>query len=1401
MKARFFAIAALVLGLASCQQDFAPDTPPSGGEVSVQLVVSAPELIGATRAGEDGEIDGNKGMDSAFGAIDYLDGAVVGDARFDWDDVNIRYTMEVYDVNDLSKPIKDRQEQITDKYEPVQFEVRLIPNRKYQFVVFADFVDQTTNEALRHQIGETLNDITLINEPDEELNDEVSDCYFKSWEFYPEDNTQNQTEATLTRPYAKVRVIATDLDELNLNVHPENVTIEYYDAVIPTAFNAVTGSISGDNTTKNFSYNYIAEVRNNMAKHVYNANYDALVDTETGRATHMTLFTDYILAKDEQSSIHFKMTVSDKIDAIKVVDFNTEIPIQRNYLTTVIGNVLTTNTQVDITINDNFTNSEKIYDAPFFVEIWDGESITAPQPDPEDPSGETIIISQPSELAWLAAAVNGTLNRASEADDFAGKTFKLSNDIDLNNEQWTPIGYIEGSFAGTFDGCGHTIANLRYHNTKEDDWCVGLFGSIDGATIKNLTLENVDINVYGGNFGAVAAISDNAVTFENITIKGDVKLEGTMDYSYSYYIGTILGTAQGGNSDDDVTLKNITIDVNEDSYVKGRTNIGGVVGCTLGETTITDLKSNIDVFTHNGIAGGIVGRLQHNSKIENCVADGNVTRVNAVSPASDKYRIGGIVGVWESTVGSVELINTEFNGELSTADDIVLYDYNKYVGRGTKTNGNGKLFINGYEWVSPTMCVDSAGEYYVYVDDVTTLQAALDLNIQGKLNIFIVKDIVGSANIPEIAGRKVVVNGNNNKYDGYFYIVGGSNYDSTILTVLENINFETADASAFPGTAFVYCNEQNGNTRYPDSLTVKNCTFTATDAAVDLAVGIKLRSLNGDLNIESVTADGLHSLAQLLSCGKANVVVDNTTIANGKNGISLEKSGKVVIKNSNIAAREYGVRADGCDATTAIENSTIAANQPVIIRKVNSGNYALSFNGANTLNTDNEYQVVFTNASDDVAYVIPTAQYTLTGAEDFKVYPRDLIAGLPYNGETKSFEAQNALGLAALANCVNNGENDFSGFTVTLSEDIDLQSVDFQPIGTADNKFNGTFDGQGKTISNLKIDSEGAVAMFAYVGEEAAFKNVTLENVDIKSDRNAAGLLYCNYKDASAAYNGGNLLIENVTVSGNIECPNYAAGIAFDLANVTMKNCVNNANVVAGASAGLVAWIEKNGVLENVVNNGNVFGGTTAAGIANRFGGSIKNATNNGEITAEGPMPAAGIVAVNLTTSTYDYCYNYGKVVSKYNGANASAAGILGQAPSTKHVPTFNYCANFDEIVAEQSHASGIFYSLYGAATANYCYNAGAVTGADGAGAIAAKPEFSGSNNINYCLDGGVATATAAINAKGKNVYTSCYYYNNGELLNVADNTAADVTAALAALNGGADAEFFTNENGVIVVK
>ena len=373
MKIRLCALMALVLGMASCQKDMAPAAE-SCGEVAVSLSVTTPEL-GVTRAGLDGEDDFINGHDSAFGAIDYLSDA-------EWAAVaDLRYSLEVYDATDLTAPIKDRMVIIKDKYEPVKFDLRLIPNREYQFVIFADFVPEDTadvdvdydNQAelgLRHTIGDNLTQIAVkvYGENDElidAINDELADSYFKTFTYKPTNNTSNvatdnnSENIVLQRPYAKVRVVATDLAELNLNVQPKSVEVTYSDVVVPTTFNAVTGVVGTEKSTKTFTYDYVQNIRTNRANHVYNCGYDddvAVAANGVERASHLTLFTDYILASDDQHAISFKMTVNDAIGAIKTVDFNTDIPVQRNHLTTIIGNVLTAATDVTVKIDDNFAN-------------------------------------------------------------------------------------------------------------------------------------------------------------------------------------------------------------------------------------------------------------------------------------------------------------------------------------------------------------------------------------------------------------------------------------------------------------------------------------------------------------------------------------------------------------------------------------------------------------------------------------------------------------------------------------------------------------------------------------------------------------------------------------------------------------------------------------------------------------------------------------------------------------------------------------------------------------------------------------------------------------------------------------------------------------------------------------
>ena len=503
MKARFFAIAALVLGLASCQKDFAPEAN-LGAEVDYRLEVSATEL-GVTRAGDTAE-NPQEAKDSAFGAIDYFQGA-------DWSKVDLRYTLEIYDANEdgslkSTTPVKDRQAIVVDEYKAVTFETRLAPKRHYRFVVFADFVengaatawseaDKLTKDGLNHRIGTTLANIELINE---DINDEASDAYFAFKEVIPGNNTHNTDAITLTRPYGKLRVVATDLHELNLNVKPGSVKV-VYDAYNAKTFNAVEGTISGEYAEKEFDYDYVNEGI------VYTAGKDALKG-EKDRNTHMTIFTDYILATDNQHTIKFNMLVNDTDGVeIKATAFSTEIPVQRNHLTTIIGNVLTTATEVEVTINDNFANEAFVIDGEFtLTEDWN--------------VSRSIIVEEGSKAV---INLNGysIINNSTSTELGIGDGIIVYGELEINGE-----GTIQGNTRAIW-ARGNTGAKVTING-----------GNIVGAVAGNCEVVyasgNGQIEINGGTFEAVMPdeVSFAAPQYAVLNLHGngktgcDIKVKG-----------------------------------------------------------------------------------------------------------------------------------------------------------------------------------------------------------------------------------------------------------------------------------------------------------------------------------------------------------------------------------------------------------------------------------------------------------------------------------------------------------------------------------------------------------------------------------------------------------------------------------------------------------------------------------------------------------------------------------------------------------------------------------------------------------------------------------------------------------------------------------------------------------
>ena len=95
------------------------------------------------------------------------------------------------------------------------------------------------------------------------------------------------------------------------------------------------------------------------------------------------------------------------------------------------------------------------------------------------------------------------------------------------------------------------------------------------------------------------------------------------------------------------------------------------------------------------------------------------------------------------------------------------------------------------------------------------------------------------------------------------------------------------------------------------------------------------------------------------------------------------------LKNSTISAAEYGVRADGnaSRGNLVIENTTIEANQGIVVRKTTTAGYSVNLGAGVEIKANDEYDVVFTKGSDDAAYVEPTVAYSYTSVANFNVFP------------------------------------------------------------------------------------------------------------------------------------------------------------------------------------------------------------------------------------------------------------------------------------------------------------------------------------------------------------------------------------------------------------------------------
>ena len=673
----------------------------------------------------------------------------------------------------------------------------------------------------------------------------------------------------------------------------------------------------------------------------------------------------------------------------------------------------------------------------------------------------------------------------------------LDTDIDLNNmrslvSNWTPLGSEEKPYTGIFDGNGHTIKNLTLveEEAKEGKAHIGFISFAKDATIKNVTFENVYINIpcldidhAQGHIGAVVGSLEGTSVVENVTVKGDIKIEATPTANGASRVAAVVG----GNAYANVTLKNVHVIANAGSYVKANNNTGAIAGQLQGKTVFENCSSNIDVTVNKFFAGGIVGLAGTHDKFINCHTTGNIAVVaGREGRHNDEYRVGGIAGGWADGKTNVcELVNCSYTGTVSgvNADGAVAdpLDYMGYVGRGyTLANCAGsKVIINGTEFVqkyndkygiyevSGEGLITTAADFIAAINNVTDggyviLGASFDFTEEARTNNGGWWDGLGYSGDKSFTidlNGYTVGNANGALNDYLFWFQNNGEKASTIT--IKNGTLD-AGTTAFCALCTASSNKQTLTVNVENVNLINNISNGSTvkvrgGSVLNVKAGTKITGKNSYLGIENWAATvNIYDGAEIYMNGTASyngclVGVGGNGTINVYGGYGKGVSGGLIAMTSggtiNVSGGEWIANTDG---TYANSNKSVLIAQSDKQYNAGAGNAVVNVTGGTFKGGFNCYG----NAVGDAQINISGGNYNTNPTH----YLVDGYATTEDNGIWTVIEATKVSTPEALATAVANG-----GYVV-LTEDITLTET-LEIEGAA------TINLNGKTITATETDA------------------------------------------------------------------------------------------------------------------------------------------------------------------------------------------------------------------------------------------------------------------------------------------------------------------------------------------
>ena len=281
--------------------------------------------------------------------------------------------------------------------------------------------------------------------------------------------------------------------------------------------------------------------------------------------------------------------------------------------------------------------------------------------------------------------------------------------------------------------------------------------------------------------------------------------------------------------------------------------------------------------------------------------------------------------------------------------------------------------------------------------------------------------------------------------------------------------------------------------------------------------------------------------------------------------------------------------------------------------------------------------------------------YIITKAEELKWF-RDEVNRGKYSICAKISDEVDVIDMSTVCHVEDKSQN--------------LEEKSWEPIGnTSNNSYEGTFDGNYKTITNLYINAnQKYMGLFGYTGE-STIKNLTFEYANVTNTGVFTGILV-GYANTST--------LQNIKISNTCQMKggeDYTGGIAGKL-DGNAYNCVNYATV------------------QGIEDVGGLFG------FFARTGNSITACANYGKVTASSQI-AGGLVGYFYSGTIQD-CANYGDVKG-----TERVAGMAGFVDKGKIQNVFSY-GNISVTNKTQNVGMAFGYSRSGATEGMVAYYSGA---------------------------------------------------------------------------------------------